>query len=48
MILILLVNAMTAVWFSSGTIQSMVYYGLTVISPGQVMAAGLIISTSYR
>lgn len=44
-ILILLVNAMTAVWFSSGTIQSMVYYGLTVISPGQVMAAGLIIST---
>ncbi len=44
-ILILLVNAMTAIWFSSGTIQSMVYYGLKVMSPGQVMAAGLIIST---
>lgn len=44
-VLILLVNAMTAVWFSSGTIQSMVYYGLLVMSPGQVMAAGLVIST---
>lgn len=44
-VLILLVNAMTAVWFSSGTIQSMVYYGLSVMSPGQVMVAGLVIST---
>lgn len=44
-ILILLVNAMTAVWFSSGTIQSMVYYGLSVMSPGQVMAVGLVIAT---
>lgn len=44
-ILVLLVNAMTAVWFSSGTIQSMVYYGLSVMHPGQVLVAGLIIST---
>lgn len=44
-LLVLLVNAMTAVWFSSGTIQGLVYYGLSVTQPGQVMVAGLVIST---
>lgn len=44
-VLILLVNAMTAVWFTSGTIQGLVYYGLSIVSPGQVMVAGLTVST---
>lgn len=44
-ILISLINAMTAVWFSSGTIQGLVYYGLSVVNPRYVALAGLALST---
>lgn len=45
LILIALINAMTAVWFSSGTIQGLVHYGLKVVNPRYVALAGLALST---
>ncbi len=45
LVLIALINAMTAVWFSSGTIQGLVYYGLAVVRPRYVAIAGLFLST---
>lgn len=45
LVLISLINAMTAVWFSSGTIQGLVYYGLLVVNPRYVALAGLALST---
>ncbi len=44
-VLIVLIGAMTASWFSSGTIQGLIYYGLSVISPGQVVVAGLVLAS---
>lgn len=44
LVLIALINAMTAVWFSSGTIQGLVYYGLKVVNPRYVALAGLALS----
>ena len=44
MVLIALVNSMTAVWFHSGTIQGLVYYGLMLVSPRYVALAGLVLS----
>ena len=45
MVLIALINAMTAVWFCSGTIQGLVFYGLAVVTPRYVALAGLVLST---
>jgi len=44
-VLIILINAMTAVWFSSGTIQGLMYYGLSLVNPRYVALAGLTLST---
>lgn len=44
-ILVLLVNMMTAAWFSSGTIQGLVYYGVSLVNPRHVILAGLLLST---
>lgn|GEM_PF-1137495 len=43
-ILVLLVNMMTAAWFSSGTIQGLVYYGVSLVDPRHVILAGLLLS----
>ncbi len=45
-ILVLLVNMMTAAWFSSGTIQGLVYYGVSLIDPKHVILAGLLLSAA--
>lgn len=45
MILVALVNAMTAVWFTSGTIQGLMYYGLQIVNPKFLTLAGLLLST---
>ena len=44
-ILIALVSLMTAVWFSSGTIQGLMYYGLKIVKPRYVAFSGLALST---
>ncbi len=44
-ILVSLINAMTSVWYSSGTIQGLVYYGLSIVNPRFVALAGLVLST---
>jgi NhaC family Na+:H+ antiporter len=44
-VLIVLIGAMTASWFASGTIQALIRYGLSVVSPGQVVVAGFVLAS---
>lgn len=45
-VLVLLVNMMTAAWFSSGTIQGLVFYGVSLVDPKHVILAGLLLSAA--
>ncbi len=44
-VLVLLVATMTSAWFSSGTIQGLIYYGVSLVSPKRVLLAGLLLSS---
>lgn len=45
LLLILLISVMTSTWFASGTIQGLIYYGLSVVGPGQVLVAGFVLAS---
>jgi len=42
-VIVVMINILTAVWFASGTIQSLVYYGLKVVNPKHLVLAGYVL-----
>ncbi|MBE3519136.1 MAG: hypothetical protein IMW97_02410 [Firmicutes bacterium] len=44
-VLMALINVAIATWLGSGSIQSLVYYGLRAVRPGSLLAAGFLAST---
>lgn len=45
-VLMALINVAIATWLGSGSIQSLVYYGLRAVKPGSLLTAGFLASTA--
>lgn len=45
LVILACVGAMTAAWLASGTVPGLIYYGLSLVSPGVLVVAGFVLAS---